>query len=241
VAPPILFKKYFMAGPGKALFIDKIFLTKDTIEMKFKALGIFDFTPGQFINIKIDDKKDFPCFRGYSISGYDRDKNEFDLCVKLHEFGRGSNYLKNLQNLDEIMYIGPSGNFLIDSNNEHVFMATGTGIAPIKTMIEKLILSPKNKLILIIGFRFEEDIIYKEYFQSLAKKNANFQFVLTISKPNESWTGHKGRITEIINSTPFPYPKASFYLCGNPEMVLDAEKILIRKGLNLEKIHSEKF
>ncbi len=231
---------YSMSGPGKAKLISKKHLTKDTLELKFEVLSEFEYKPGQFINIKIDDGAGFPCFRAYSISGFEN--GIMELCVKIIENGRGSTFIKGLKEGDEILFIGPTGKFTFAGEEKAVFIATGSGIAPIKAIISEQIKDENKKSTLLFGLRFEEDIYYREFFEELSAKSPNFNFILTLSKPKESWNGQKGRVTEHLNETQIPHFKENaFYICGNPEMVQESEKILLEKGISIEKIHTEKY
>lgn len=230
---------YLMSGPGKAKLISKKNLTKDTIELTFEVLNDFEYTPGQFINIKIDDGEGFPCFRAYSLSGFQN--GLIELCVKILENGRGSRFMNNLNINEEITFIGPTGKFVYLGEENSVFIATGSGIAPIKAIISEQIKN-NNKLTLLFGLRFEEDIYYKDFFENLSAKYPNFNFILTLSKPSKNWSGNKGRVTEYLNETQIPlFLQNAYYLCGNPEMVQETEKTLLENGIVPEKIHTEKY
>ncbi|MDX9971264.1 MAG: FAD-dependent oxidoreductase [Candidatus Gracilibacteria bacterium] len=229
-----------MSGPGKAKLISKKTLTNDTIELSFEVLSDFEYLAGQFINIKIDDDKGFPCFRAYSISGFEN--GIMELCVKIIKNGRGSVFMNSLKEGEEITFIGPTGKFVYAGENAAIFIATGSGIAPIKAIISEEAKNPDNKLTLLFGLRFEEDIYYKEFFENLKKSHSNFDFILTLSRPSEAWSGKRGRVTQFLNEKELPHFKESaFYICGNPEMVQDTEKTLLENGIIPEKIHTEKY
>ncbi len=229
-----------MSGPGKAKLISKKPLTNDTIELSFEVLNDFEYLAGQFINIKIDDDKGFPCFRAYSISGFEN--GIMELCVKIIENGRGSTFMNGLKEGDEILFIGPTGKFTFAGEEKAVFIATGSGIAPIKAIISEEIKKKNQNITLLFGLRYEEDIYYKEFFDQLAKNHTNFRFLITLSKPGNDWKGEKGRVTAFLNENSLPYLlSAGFYICGNPEMVQESEKILHEKGISVEKIHTEKY
>ncbi len=226
-----------MTGPNKAILINKKKLTNKVIELTFKHEGLFKAKAGQFINIKIEDKEKFPCFRAYSFSSLK--KNEFKLCVTIIENGRGSSFLNNLKIGNEIFFIGPSGKFNITNNTTHTFIATGSGIAPIKAIIEKI--KNKNQTInLFFGLRNEEDIYYDDFFQNI--KNEKFNYILSLSSPSEKWTREKGRVSNYLNEKQIKnFKKSSFYICGNPEMVKDCEEILLKKGIDQTNIITEKY
>jgi len=226
-------------GLKKAKLIAKKILNHDVFELKFFSEN-FEFEKGQFVNIKIDDQGQFPCFRAYSIAGQNK-KNEFDLCIKIVENGRGSNWLNQIKNEAEVEFLGPIGKFTFQKNNNDVFfVATGTGVAPFKAMIEEELNNGfKGNIKLLFGLRNEENVFYKELFEDLEKKHKNFQFYLTLSRPNDLWKGLQGRVTEhlekLINT------KDDVYICGLKAMIDSITDILEEIKFPKEQIFTEKF
>lgn len=109
-------------------------LTKDTFLFKFKLKEPkeINFKPGQYLILKINDKS-----RLYSIASPDYSKKSFELVVEIVVDGLGSEYLKNLRIGDQTIFQGPSGLFTIKKTiRPKIFLATGTGIAPIRSMIK---------------------------------------------------------------------------------------------------------
>jgi ferredoxin-NADP reductase len=225
---------------------DKKNLSHDVIELEFETKEIFNFQAGQFITVKIDDKKGSQCFRAYSISSSVKGKNCFDLCVKVVENGRGSVWLNNLAVGDEIKFLGPTGNFIFDEEvkNNIYFVATGTGIAPLKSMIEDLLINKnyKKNLNLILGVRYIKNIFYDEFFDDLTKKYNNFKYEITVSQPEEAgWNGNVGRVTQFIEKMKFDVNDSCFYICGLKAMVDEVSHMLAGKGVNEKDIHHEKY
>lgn len=218
--------------------IDKKELTEDVFELIFKRPEGFDFKAGQFITAKIEDKMP-PCFRGYSIAS-GPSKDNIELCIKTIEGGRGSNWLNSLKKDDELTGIGPNGQFTLQNSDKDIlFVATGTGIAPFKAMLEEHLENSKNGMHLIFGLRHVEDIVYRDLFEGLAEKHPHFTFDITLSKPNDSWNGKKGRVTEILQN--YDIKDQEVYICGLNAMITSVEEILKSKGLPEEQIHFEKY
>ena len=230
-------------GLNKAILIEKIDLCHDTLELKFKPEAEFKMQAGQFINIKINDGGQFPCFRAYSVSCTDNSK-QFEICLKVDTEGRGSNWLKSLNLDDNIEYIGPTGKFLFDeeSNNDAFFIATGTGVAPLKCMIEQQLAKGFNKKItLLFGLRHEQNVFYKELFEEIEKNYYNFKFLLTLSRPKENWTGLQGRVTNYLESNEIDSKNTNYYICGLKAMIDEVLELLKNKGISEENIHFEKY
>ena len=93
------------------------------------------FEPGQFISIKVGETR----INSYSIAGK-VNVRQLGLIVDIKPGGEGSQFFANLKVGDEILFLGPLGKFVLrpDDGSEHlIFLGTGSGIAPLKAMIEK--------------------------------------------------------------------------------------------------------
>lgn len=261
---------------NKATLAKKTSLTYDVIKLCFSVSTTADSEPfihkaGQFVSVKVPSSaqsatsaqtQTSSIFRSYSISsrptpGY------FELCVKVVENGLASNFLANLKEESEVEFLGPIGNFgfkeqaqsqpqtqpedqLNTKNHLSLFIATGTGIAPLKSMIEdELAKGNQQKMHLLFGVRYIKDIFYKEFFEKLAAKYKNFTFDLTLSRPeNESWEkegGKIGRVTDLLKTLELDPKTTTAYICGLKDMVEETTKILQQKGLLPEAIHFERF
>ncbi|MBU2544611.1 hypothetical protein KJ618_04050, partial [Patescibacteria group bacterium] len=127
-----------------------------------------------------------------------------------------------------------------------VFVATGTGIAPFRSMIIDCLsryelLTMNYELILYWGLRLEEDIYWKEEFENLEKQYPNFHFYLVLSKASDHWQGKTGHVTEHVLNEEKDLENSDFYLCGNKEMVKELEEQLLAKNVPKERIKTELF
>lgn len=241
---------------NKATLTKKTFLTYDVIELCFKTNSDFSYKAGQFVSVKVPSgtqsatsaqTQTSSIFRSYSISSKPT-QGYFELCVKVVENGLASNFLANLKEESEIEFLGPIGNFGFKNQQEQtaLFIGTGTGIAPLKSMIEdELAKGNQQKMHLLFGVRHIKDIFYKEFFEKLSKEHKNFTFDLTLSRPeDESWTksGEKiGRVTDLLKTHELDPKNTTAYICGLKEMVEETTGILTQKGVQKENIHFERF
>jgi NAD(P)H-flavin reductase len=201
-------------------------LTSMTRSFTVEIIGVdtFDFLPGQFItmDLPIGDKR-AQRWRSYSIASRPKGNNLIELCIVINPEGLGSKYLFSLTEGDTIKFKGPDGGFVVPSelDKEIVMVCTGTGVAPFKSMIEHIISRklPFNHIHLIFGTRHEEDILYREYFETLAKENLHFKYNVALSRESTSTT-HFGYVHDIYIST---YEEKSddrlFMLCGWSGMI----------------------
>lgn len=210
------------------------------VDLVFETPSPLEFIPGQFISIKVNERD----IRSYSLAGVVGEKS-YRMIVDIKPGGPGSKYFEALQVGDEMTFLGPVGKFVYqpdDGTNEVIFLVTGSGIAPIKAMIEEAIARGENrKMTLYFGLRYFDDIFWNVYFDELQRKYSNIKFVLCLSKPDERWHGVTGHITDFLDLDHQNLAAASAYLCGNGKMIEEAVEILERKGMIKEKVYFEKF
>lgn len=141
----------------KAKVKEKNMLTSDVLEITFEC-DDFSFKPWQYISLQASDSL-WKFSRSYSISS--ASKNSFTLNVKLLPKWRGSRFLNRLKLWSNISFLWALWSFYLkDTTNKKVFIATGTGLAPMIAMLEAC---PKEiEKIVIFWVRYENDIYYKE-------------------------------------------------------------------------------
>lgn len=226
---------------NQAIIIENRQLTDDVYELLLEPTKELNFKAGQFINIRIEDKMP-PCFRAYSIASAP-DKNKLAICFKLITNGRGSNWLVSRPVGTTLTFLGPAGNLFINpSAKKHLLIATGTGIAPFKSIVEdELAKKTTDEMFLIFGVRNMKNIFYQDHFDKLSKENPNFKFQITLSQAEEGWSGNQGRVTELLNKLELDTINTEAYICGLKEMVDDVKTLLIAKGFSEKNINFEKY
>ncbi len=214
-------------------------LTKDVRELDIEKPAGELHLPGQFMTIKICDGKDSVCMRSYSVMD-SPDKTMLQLCVKLVEGGRGSAWLFGLKQGDEMEIIYPAGRFVLPETlaEKLVFIGTGTGVVPLLCMMESFPEGFEKQVEFIFGVRFEEDLFYQERIAELGNKLKNFKAILTLSKPDDSWEGAKGRVTDHLQS---PDAGAQYFICGSGPVLTSTCELLEEKGVPKENVFHENF
>lgn len=229
----------------------KIFKTKiasdETIAKDVRLLKILltppdvmDFQAGQFVNILVAPS----VRRSYSIASSPTKNPQIDLIADTVLGGPGSQFFANAKSGDDIEFLGPMGTFVyIDSPKPAYYFATGTGVVPFISMITYALetLNTQRQIKLFLGFRYEESIFYKEYFENLQVKHPNFEFVLTLSKPVDGWQGRRGRISEHYPQVVEQNKDFDGYICGSRQMIDDVVARLTTAGVASENIHYEQY
>ncbi len=220
-------------------------ITPRNMHLRFRlpAGKSIHFKAGQFIQVFIPQEGDKPRRTSYSIASHPHNTEFVELCVTHVEGGRSSTYLHSLKVGDKVTLMGPLGKFSLPDpfHRDAVFIATGSGIAPFRSMINDLIEHKTPRMLyLVFGNRFDEDIIYKNEWDALAAKNENFKALMTLSRP-KLWTGAKGYVQEqIAGFVPDPAQK-DFFICGLSNMINDVQSKLLSLGVPKEQIHYEKY
>lgn len=223
---------------------EKLNLSKDYWLIKLRFDSDFSFLAGQYVSVKVavDGTR-----RSYSVSSAPKG-NEIELLVDVAPMGVGSKYFLSLSVGDSVEMMGPMGVFTVGgSKPKKMFIATGSGIAPMRSMIVDLLENQKddNEISLIWGMRYEEDLFWIEEFNQLKARYSNFNYEVVLSKPGEHWHGKCGHVGDCLREgfivTQTDLSVWDFYLCGSQEMIKETGGYLAGKGIVREAIHYEKF
>jgi len=174
------------------------------LEFSIDELSHFDFVPGQFISCIAVDGKGKTQTRAYSIASAPR-ANLFDLCVNRVEDGFFSNLLCDLEPGQTVQCHGPHGLFTLRQPlTDSIFVATGSGIAPIRGFVEWLFpesgedRSNGRPVWLVYGTRYPTGLYYQKYFERVAAERHNFHYLSTLSRPSDDWEGLRGYVQDHV-------------------------------------------
>ncbi|MCJ7805525.1 FAD-dependent oxidoreductase [Patescibacteria group bacterium] len=198
----------------------------------------FKYKVGQFVTIKVKDN----IFRCYSIASLPEELPFWDIFVDISPGGPGTTYLKSIKKGQVIKTLNPRGNFLLNKRlDNHIFAATGCGIAPFLPMIKELLKSKDKKIFFLWGLRFKKDIVLEDLLKSYAKANRNFSFKIILSKPEKDWKGETGHINNTISKIAkgFSYSNTGIYLSGSGEFIKESESLLLNEKFPLKRIFVE--
>lgn len=223
-------------------------LTPSTKHFEWELVdgGPFEFYAGQFVSLEVPRDSE-PEGRPYSIASAPRDQKSFDLCLNRVEGGFVSNYLCDLAPGAIVALNGPHGSFTVSRpvEQELVFIATGTGIAPIRGMLEEIFGAHgdvSRDVTLIFGVRHPETILYRSEFEALAARHSRFHFVPTLSRPPAEWQGQTGYVQEHLRRLFAGRKDFKAYICGLKAMVDEVRFILKQEfGLDRKQIRFEKY
>lgn len=231
--PVAIPKEYTATAVTKEQLSPKIFF------VQLKADTPFPFTPGQYGSWLIREHR-----RPLSFASLPSEEM-LDFVIDVSPNGVCSQYTKALEIGQSVRLLAPYGRFTVPEGIDRplLFIATGSGIAPIRAQIKQVLsqTSPAHPIHLFFGNRDENYLFMADEFTQLAQQHPNFHFTPVLSEPSENWTGAKGLVTQVIPTTIKDLPTWSAFICGNPQMVLDMSAVLEQHGIPPEHIHTERF
>jgi NAD(P)H-flavin reductase/ferredoxin len=191
----------------------------------------FHYTPGQYAFVRHrDGQGEF--HRAYSVvSNHD---DEVTFCIRILANGRGGRALSEL-NPGDVVGLGPAvGRFSLASlSRPKLFVAGGTGLAPVVPMCRAAHAAPKT---VIVGARHERDLFWMDDLRAIP----NTTVIPVLESPSTEWPGLRGRVTDVVNGLDTA-SFAEFYTCGSPGMVAAVAKNLRERGVSDDRIHSDSF
>ena len=209
------------------------------LELTVEAMDEFRFTPGQFVSIKQPKADGKEHTRAYSIASPPRANATFDLCLNRVDHGFLSNWLCNLEEGATVKFHGPHGLFTLrEPHKDAVFIATGTGIAPIRGMVHWLFEKPERnrgyEYWLVFGTRYEHSIYYREEFEQIERETPNFHYLPTLSRGSDNWKGGRGYVQDHVREIVAGRSDMQAYICGLHQMV-DANRKLLKEELGWDR------
>lgn len=225
-------------------------MTKDIKEFRLALHkpGQLDFKAGQYIQLdsKPYDKIQESVMRAYSISSVPSDNRAIELIIRLVPGGICTTFMhKHVTEGDELTLRGPFGEFFLhEGADELLFIAGGSGLAPIKSMVFDILEKKLDKqMTFFFGAVSKQDLYYVDLFTELAKEHDNFRYIPALSDPapEDDWQGETGLITEVVERYVEDAQNKQAYLCGSPGMIDACVQVLTRLGFNENSIFYDKF
>ncbi len=225
-------------------------IAEDMKEVRLKLVDppVMEFKAGQFVQLRIPEygDSDEPVYRAYSIASPASKGEEIHLIITRVPQGIATTYVhEHLNEGDETLLNGPHGEFYLrDSERDVLLVATGSGLAPIMSILHHLAdENIRRKVFLVFGARRMGDLFYLEELNRLKERIPDLKVVHTLSRPeeHEQWEGPRGRVTDVIPDLVKDPSNVEAYICGNPAMVESVEQQLTQMGVPKEQIFYDKF
>jgi NAD(P)H-flavin reductase len=220
-------------------------LTHDVRRLDLRLIEpqVITFRPGQFVSFEMPDPPTGRLLtRAYSVASQPSRSGMITLLFNLVSGGPGSGFLFHLKVGEKTQFKGPAGHFYLreDTERELLFVASGTGIAPIRSMLLANAERPNPRpATLFWGLRSQRDLYDQEELAELTRRTPSLTAITTLSRPDPGWSGSSGRVLQLIEERVSSVKHLAVYLCGNSGMIADATALLQKKGLC--PIYREKY
>lgn len=216
-------------------------LAPDVIQifLRLPPTNQFNYLPGQYIDVIARSG----VRRSYSIANALRADSKLELHVRAVTNGQMSQYWFNEAKANDLLRLeGPHGTFCFHPKVEKniIFLATGTGIAPIKSILEEFSnnaeLVQKKNIYIYWGGRTITDLYWQPDYADL-----NVAFRPTLSRAQSDWEGRQGYVQDAVIADAIDLQDSVIYACGSDTMIHAAKKLLVTLGLKLNNFYSDAF
>jgi ferredoxin-NADP reductase len=221
--------------------------THDTKTLRFQVLDerLLCAKPGQFLTFQwtIDGQR---VTRSYTISSSPVHENYVEVTPKRMENGCVSVFLNERAKAGlAVEASGPYGRFYFDEtlHKSIVLIAAGSGITPMISMLRYIDdLELATPVTLLYCVRTGADIIFENELVRLSRSLPNFRYEVCLSRPDPTWKGHSGHLTEeFVTQHVTDLDAPTFFVCGPNGFMNNARQILSTLGVNQDRILQESF
>lgn len=230
-------RAYALVNALETLSQDVVRLTLELAEDNW-----LDFRPGQYLRLKVPGSGEW---RSYSPSSAPQGLPNIELLVRLIDGGLMSQWLTRDCRVDDVVELeGPFGQFFLREKVRapHVFLAGGTGLAPVLAMLEAIRRQGgiKPALLVCFGCRSEASLFGTEVLALYQQWLPTLEVRVAVEQGGSP--GRKaGTPLSTLTPADFEHPEVVTYVCGPPPMVEAAQILLGSWGVHPARIHSEQF
>jgi ferredoxin-NADP reductase/ferredoxin len=203
----------------------------------------FTFESGQYVRIRIPHTDEW---RSYSMASAAHDLPAMTFIVRLIAGGAMSEYLlRRARAGDRLEIEGPRGAFVLRrSRGLHIFVAGGTGLAPILSMLDAIRRrpGPRPPMLLSFGCSRDAEFFARDEIELRLWWMPELRAILSAGRIEGPDDGlRRGNPVNALDAAPIDAADASAYLCGPPAMIEAARARLAARGVALERIYAERF
>ncbi len=200
-----------------------------------------DYRPGQYMNILLEDGS----ARSFSMASARLPDNMVDFHIRRIQGGffTGEQLLAMQPQMPLCIEI-PLGTFCYHEDDWRplIMVATGTGLAPIKAILESLLDNDDCPPVsLYWGMRSEADLYLSQEIESWQGRLYEFNFIPVLSRAGAEWQGRRGYVQHAVIDDFDDLSEHAVYMCGSPDMIAEAKSLFAGKGASLDHIYSDSF
>lgn len=226
----------------KGTIVSRSFLTHDIVRIDVQLEKPLSYKAGQYAVLTMTSLPNAP--RSYSFANAPDDGSIVSFTIRHVPGGQFSTHVFEKDVVGESIVVqGPTGDFWLRESDEKVlFIAGGSGLAPILGMLEEMHRQgDRRPVTLLFGARQEKDLYEIETLKRYEKDWPDFQFIPILSEDhdNQDWQGATGLVTEHILESSVGAGQA--YLCGPPAMIDAAVSVLEKSEIKKDRVYADRF
>lgn len=204
----------------------------------------FPFAAGQAVMVGLHAS---PLSKPYSIASAPWEQQQtglMQLLAQIDNTGSPDPHLELATPGTLIDVDGPFGSFGLPVEFDSaplLFLAGGTGIAPLRSMLMERLARPRVPAIAVVfSARSAEEFAYRGELEAMAAAG-RIKVWFTVTRPDERWTGRKGRIDEALLKDALPSLDACCLACGPPALVSGVTELLRKAGVDPGRVLTEQY
>ncbi|VVE31554.1 2Fe-2S iron-sulfur cluster-binding protein [Pandoraea soli] len=201
------------------------------------------FRPGQYLNVLLGETGSRSFSMACSPEASDG-TGEVELHIRHIEGGYFTQTrLSKLRSGDTLDVEAPLGGFGYheDDYRPIVMVATGTGIAPLRSMLTQMLASGAPPIALYWGGRTQASLYLHDELTALANQREDFRYVPVLSRPDECWAGARGYVQDAVLADHPDLSEHAVYLCGSPVMIAEARGAFVANGASMRYLYADSF
>jgi CDP-4-dehydro-6-deoxyglucose reductase, E3 len=225
--------------PSRISSIERLANDVVRVVLRLPPTAAFEFIPGQYVDLIGPNN----VRRSYSLASADAQSKQIEFHIRAVEGGAFSEYWFSQAKPNDLLRLnGPLGTFFLRDTQDIdlIFLATGTGIAPVKAILEALSTLPAEKVPrsvkVLWGGRTQQDL----YFNVRAIPG-KYEYMPVLSRADEAWAGARGYVQQVLLDSSPDLKNSAVYACGSDSMIHSAKTLLIDAGLPAHRFYSDAF
>ena len=233
--------------PSRVISIEKPVADVAILTLQLPANDPFQYRAGQFVEFILRDGSR----RSYSMANAPHtiaDRPVLEVHVRHLPGGKFTDHVFGAMKEKDILRVeGPFGSFFLreDSDKPMVLLASGTGLAPIKAIVDEMIWKgSQRKAVLYWGCRSKADLYLNKWAEAAVAQMPTLRYVPVLSeaKPEDGWSGRTGLVHQAVMHDLPNLMEHQVYACGAPIMVESAERDFVaRCGLPDDEFFADSF
>jgi CDP-4-dehydro-6-deoxyglucose reductase, E3 len=226
-------------APYRVSAIERV--TPSIVEVWLRPLGKpMAFLPGEYVLLEDSDRHVPP--RSYSIANAPRPDGEISLLVTRVAEGATSSWVHDrLRAGDEVILTGPYGTFVADPSctSPCLYLAAGSGLAPIRALIEASLKATAQSLTLVLSARTQADLLDRDRLLGWQAEQPQFRFIATLTRA--AGGGPRRRVPDLLPDICPRLVDHAVFIAGSPGFVLACAAAAETLGAARERTHTEPF